>query len=176
MRTILTPCRVPWKVSPSMGCVTLSHAETDVEPECTVVFCGYRVTDEYGQRRVAIEFEQCYYSRTCPLNGGGVDRIGYEVESSRDEAEDYLEWLDREWKATGLCPSPEFYVARESEWLSGLPDPYREGFRHYVVVGRDGYVELVARRFRWREWIWSEGNREDAPAKGPVVDSGEGFA
>ena len=75
MRTILTPCRVPWAVSPSMGCVTLSQAETDVEPECTVVFCGYRLTDEYGQRRVAIEFEQCYYSRTCPLNGGGVDRL-----------------------------------------------------------------------------------------------------
>ena len=39
MKTILTPCRVPWTISPSMSGVTLTHSESDVEPECTVV-CG----------------------------------------------------------------------------------------------------------------------------------------
>ena len=150
------------------------HTETDVEPICTVVLCSHRMTDEWGQRRVAVDFNACYYSRTCPLDGGGVDRIGYEVESSRDGAEDYLVWFDREWRATGLYPNSGFYVARESEWLSSPPERYRDGYKHYVLEGRDGFVELVARRFKWREWIWKEGRREDAPSKGPVVDHGEG--
>ena len=55
-------------------------------------------------------------------------------------------------------------------------DFFRPDFRHYVVDGRDGYVELIARQFRWREWLWTEGEREQAPARGSVVGEGEGPA
>ena len=85
----------------------------------------------------------------------------------------HLDWLRREWKAPGLCPRPGFYVATESEWLSSLPDTRQEGCHHYVVVGRDGYVELIAARFRWREWLWTGGRRDDLAGLGPVADRGE---
>ena len=174
-RTLLTPCPVPWMVSPSTGAVTLNHMETDTEPECTIVFGGGRMSEE-GQldsRRIEIDFEMCHHARTRPLNGG-VDTI-YPVEPTYDgHYEGYLDWLRREWKATGLCPSPGFYVATESEWLSSLPDANQERCRHYVVVGRDGYVELIAERFRWQEWLWTDGRRDDMPERGSAVESGEG--
>ena len=99
----------------------------------------------------------------------------YPVEPTYDgDMSGYLDWLRREWKATGLCPTPGFYVAMESEWLSSLPDSYHEGCHHYVVVGRDGYVELIAHRFRWREWLWTTGHRDDMAGLGAVVESGKG--
>ena len=64
-------------------------------------------------------------------------------------------------------------MATESEWLSSLSGGYQEKCHHYVVVGRDGYVELIAERFRWREWMWTTGHR-DARELGPVVEKGEG--
>jgi hypothetical protein len=67
-----------------------------------------------------------------------------------------------------------FYVAKKSEWLSGLPAMQDAGYHHYVVVGRDGYVELIAERYRWREWPRTTGHREDLAALGAVVESGEG--
>jgi len=85
-----------------------------------------------------------------------------------------LDWLRREWNAKGLCPNPGFYVATESEWLSTFPDADQEGRQHYVVVGRDGYVELIAERFRWREWMWTDGRRDDVARLGPVVETGSG--
>ncbi len=57
-------------------------------------------------------------------------------------------------------------------WLESLPDWFRKDFRHYVVDARDGYVELIALGYRWREWPWAEGHREDAPTRGPVVGEG----
>ena len=179
MPTILTPCRVPWMVAPSMGSVTLQHTETDTEPECTVVFGAGRMTGtgKMDLRRVEIEFDMCDRARTVPLPGGGIKTV-YPVEPSYEgDMSKYLKWLEREWNATGLCPKSGFYVAKDSEWLASLPDWVREnGGSHYVLAGRDGYVELIAKRFRWREWMWPEGRREDAPAAGPVVGSGEGVS
>jgi hypothetical protein len=167
-------------VAPSMGSVTLQHTETDTEPECTVVFGGGRMTKtgKMDLRRVEIEFDMCDYSRTMPLPGGGGLKTVYQVEASYEgDMSKYLKWLEREWNATGLCPHPGFYVAKDSEWLAGLPDRVRDsGGNHYVVAGRDGYVELIAKQFQWREWMWTEGRREDVPDAAPVVGSGEGVS
>ena len=131
-------------------------------------------TGQLDSRRIEIDFKMCHHARTRPLGGGGVDTI-YPVEPSYGgDMNGYLDWLRREWKATGLCPSPGFYVATESEWLSSLPDAHYERSHHYVVVGRDGYVELIAERFRWREWLWTAGLRDDMAGLGPVVERGEG--
>lgn len=96
-RTLLTPCRVPWMVSPSMGSVTLTHVETDVEPECTIMFGAGRMSDE-GQldnRRIEIKFEMACYARVLPLTGG-VDAI-YPVSPTYDgHYSGYLDWLRRE--------------------------------------------------------------------------------
>ncbi len=177
MPTILMPCRVPWMVAPSMGSVTLRHTETDTEPECTVVFGAGRMTatGRTDLRRVEIEFDMCAHARTMPLDGGGITAVYPVVPSYTGDMAKYLKWLEQEWNATGHCPSPGFYVAKDSEWIASLPIRVDDNpDNHYVVVGRDGYVELIARQFRWREWMWEGGRREDAPRAGPIVGSGQG--
>lgn len=179
METILKPCRVPWAISPSTSGITLTHVETDVRPECLVVLGGYRPNEDGRMRdcRVEIEFDLCYYARCGPHDDSAdIESIGYRIAGKfNGDTKDYLKWLEREWKATGSCPDSGFYVATQSAWLASVPEFYQKDFRHYVVDGRDGYVELIARRFKWREWLWEEGHREEAPSKGPVIGSAEGI-
>lgn len=177
METVLKPCRVPWAISPSTSGLTLTHAETDVEPQCTVVLGGGRLQDDgrTDDRRIEIAFRECYFARTGPLpDTVGVEVLGYRViEEHQVPADQYIDWRRREWRATGVCPNSSFYIATQSEWLAGIPKIYREGSNHYVVEGRDSYVELIARGFQWREWKWLGGHREGAPSTGEVVGEGE---
>ena len=43
-----------------------------------------------------------------------------------------------------------------------------------MVDGDNGYVELIAKHFKWREWLWSAGHRDDAVKTGPVIAEGQG--
>lgn len=177
--TILTPCLVPWTISPSSSGITLSHTETDTQPECTVVFGAGRLMANglTDFRRVEIAFEQCYYVRLGPHDDNvGIEAIGYTVDPPLPNSRAEFDDGKRRWRETGHCPWPDFYVATRSAWLEELPEHFRRHSRHYVVDGRDGYVELIAERFRWREWLWTGGLRELAPTKGPPVAEGEGIA
>jgi hypothetical protein len=180
LATILKACRVPWSISPSMSGLTLRHCEADVEPECSVVFGAGRLRDDdrTDSRRVELVFEGCYHVRVGPHSDTeGIEAIGYEiVELFAVDAADYLLQRSRLWRESGFCPDSGFYVALQSAWLAGLPDRFRLGSRHYVVEGPDGYVELIARGFRWREWLWNAGDRESAPSNGPLVGEGDGDA
>jgi hypothetical protein len=179
--TVLKACRVPWMISPSMSGLTLSHCETDGEPECSVVFGAGRLrdnNDRIDSRRVELVFEGCYHARVGPHSDTeSVGAIGYKiVDPFECDAATYLLRKSSLWRESGFCPNSGFYVALESAWLAGLPDRLRFGSRHYVVDGRDGYVELIASHFRWREWLWIECDRESAPSNGPVVGEGDGDA
>ncbi|UJB68236.1 hypothetical protein HRE53_16840 [Acaryochloris sp. 'Moss Beach'] len=117
-----------------------------------------------------ITFSQCYYARVGQNDDSvGIESIGYTIEQTfRNDLEDY----DIRWQRTGNCPDSGFYVAKQSEWLSALAPLFRENFQHYVVDGRDGYVELIAHHFAWKEWIWDQSWEEAANAS--VMSSGEG--
>lgn len=180
VETILAPCSVPWAISPSSSGVTLTHSESDVEPECTVVFGGGHLNEDarVDSRRIEIQFSRCYYARLgYHRDTESIKAIGYKIDPTYNgKMEGYLEWRQREWNATGHCPNSGFYVATKSAWLLSLQDSFQTDFRHYVIDGREGYVELIARRFSWREWLWIDSHREKAPSKGPVVGSGKGVA
>ncbi len=178
METIMIPCRVPWSISRSMSGVTLTHGESDVEPDCLVVFGGGRINGDglVDMRRIELTFRMCYFARLSPHEDTeGIEAIGYRMEPAYEgRMGDYLKWRSHKWTMTGLCPDSGFYFAAKSAWLASLPAFFHTNFRHYVVDGRDGYVELIASGFKWREWLWSDGHREDAPSKVPPVASGEG--
>lgn len=180
MQTILTPCQVPWAISPTTSGVTLTHSESDVEPECSVVLGAGRLTDDdrTDDRRIEITFNFCCFARVGPHSDDvGIEAIGYRIEPTYDgEMKEYLCWRSRQWRSSGTCPDSGFYVAQQSIWLASLPKFFQSDFRHYVIDGRDGYVELIARRYRWREWLWVDCHREKAPLNGPIVGSGEGIA
>lgn len=155
-----------------MSGITLFHSESDRAPECTVVFGAGRLQDNgrTDSRRVEIIFDLCYHARIGPLSDrGGIEEVGYSVITQIDcPVADYLAERERQWRATGFCPHSGFYVATKSAWLQSLPDV--QGSKHYVVVGRDGYVEVIARSFKWREWLWLSGHREATTADDPVAD------
>ena len=180
MNAILKPIPVPWSVSPSMSGVTLIHSETYVAPECTVILGANRMSTEghLESCRVDIAFSLSYFAKVGPHNDSeSIESIGYTVKDQYEGgAASYIEWRNRAWRASGKCLDSGFYVAEHSEWIMTLPPFFHRDFRHYVIDGRDGYVELIARRFSWKAWLWSSGNRDEAPMKGPVLDSGEEIA
>jgi hypothetical protein len=163
-----------------MSGLTLRHCETDVEPECSVVFGGGRLRgdDIVDSRRIELIFEGCYYARVGPKSDTeGIDALGYEVvEPFEFDAANYFSQRSSSWRETGFCPGSGFYFAVRSAWLAELPDRLRLDSQHFFLDGREGYVELIARRYKWREWLWNEGERESAPSKGPVVAEGHGEA
>ncbi len=179
METILKPCRVPWDVSPSMSGVTLIHSESDTEPECSVIFGGMSMNQvgKVDSRRIEVIFKHGYYTRTGYHNDDdvAVEILNYKVDFYEEKMNDYLSWRTKKWKESGLCPDPSFYVAKQSGWLSTLPSIFQEGFFHYIIDGRDGYVEIIAKGYKWREWLWNSHHRDEAPSKGPVVRSGKGI-
>ena len=177
METILSPYQVPWAISPTMSGVTLIHSESDIKPTCEVVFGAGRLTSEgrIDMRRISMIFTGCYFARTgfhddCE----GVESIGYKVNypGMHEEGSEYLVWRKEYWLREGYCPDSGLYKAESSEWLSSIPERFRANSQHYVVDGRDGYVELIAQGFQWSEWLWERGLRDELPAKESIVASG----
>jgi hypothetical protein len=176
--TIQTPCLVPWKISPTASAVTLLHTETDVAPECTVLVGAGRLRDDgkVDLRRIEITFDSCYFTRGGPHGDTeGIEALGYEVDPRRETID--VERFSSAWQASGFCPDSGFYVAKRSSWLQSVPQIYRSGARHYVVDGRDGYVELIARGFRWRERVYTRDwtiMSGDLAFDGAILGEGEG--
>ncbi len=177
METILVPCRVPWAISPTASGVTLIHTETDIAPVCEVVFGAGRLSEsnKTDLRRVAITFSHCYYTRTGYHDDSvGVDSLGYRIDYPEPlpKISDFLDWRNDRWRSEGICPTPGFFFAESSEWLASLPEQFQQDSQHYVIDGRDGYVEVIARGFEWREWIWKDGLRDDVPSTESIEDQG----
>lgn len=175
-KTVLVPCPVPWRVSPSMSGLTLTHAEDD-EPECTVVFGGGRPNRDglSDHRRIEITFHSCTESRFRFLGDEyelGSEGFTLDSPAERFHAADpanYLAWLMQTWQRDGLCPQSGFWIAVEP--LESDPHARRRR-HHYVIAGRNGYIELFAEAYSWKEWIWEDANSEDVPASYPVVATG----
>ena len=155
MTTTLKSCRVPWDVSASPG-VTLVHQEGEVAPECKVAFCGSRLGagDLLDMVQVQITFHAAWHARVAPkFDQSDIESEGFEVPDAYigGTAGDYLEWRQTAWREQGVCPDASFYVATRSDWLETMPKETTSRSRHYVVCGRDGYAEILAEGFSWRE-------------------------
>jgi hypothetical protein len=164
-----------------MSGVTLTHTETDVEPECTVVFGGGRLRDDdlLDDCRIELTFQSAYYARAGWHDDDvGIEAIGYTitgVEPFHGAPHEYVAWAADRWRKLGCCPDPGVYVATRSDWLSEIQPRWRRiPLRHYVIDGRDGYAEVLAERFTWREWSWRGGSRDDIANMAPIA-TGDGI-
>ena len=160
METSLRNCKVPWSISPSASGVTLIHEETDVAPNCRVVLGGGRLQQDgrTDWRRIELVFELAYFTRTTPHDdSASTSDYGFDVVDGYDgDMELYVQWRQRQWTETGLCPNSGFYIAESSDWLDSIPNRYRESCNHYLLDGGDGHVELLASNYRWAEWAVDE--------------------
>jgi len=173
MSTILKPCSVPWSISPSGGGLTLTHTQDD-EPECSVVFNGWRANEKHD-RRIELDFIlPHYYIRTgYHSDRENIEAIGYKIDDGYDgPPNEHHNWIMNHWETKGICLNSGFYYAIESDWLDSLK--LSDGFRHYVVDDRDGYVELIAQSFTWKEWIWMAGHRDDVVKTSEAINTGKG--
>lgn len=178
MTVVLTPCRVPWAVSPSMSGLTLLHSESDVEPECSITFGGGRLGDDglTDIRSIELQFKLASYTRTAPKGDDeDIEASGFSVSGGFEgPVEDYLNWLRRTWRSTGFCPNSGFYIVANSEWLRSVRKMYGYAPRHYLLAGRDGFIEVIADSYCWREWLWNDGERHASIDPKRIVATGSG--
>jgi hypothetical protein len=69
------------------------------------------------------------------------------------EGETIAEYLARDeayWLQTGLSPNPGMYEVEGSDWLAELGCEGRN-LHHYLILGHDEFVEVLAEGWRWEE-------------------------
>lgn len=159
--------------------VTLTHADTDVLPMCSAEFGAIvaRPTRPYGEFWVKVDFELAAFAAAKPRRDDEdtFDVSGYDLAAKRRNGGDAgMEQEEAEWLRTGLCPDPRFYFSTDSTWLDAERRSWAQRQRtrrrpeeavHFLLDGRDGYVEILAAGFRWRAWPRA------APVMSTVTDS-----
>jgi hypothetical protein len=153
-------------------------------PECSVEFGTMmpRPTPPYEEFWVRLDFELAAFASTKPHRDDEnlLNVSGYNI-VPRARANDYAaSQNDRaEWLRTGICPDPSFYFSVDSRWLETersswaarqRTDRQPENAVHFLLDGRDGYVEILASGFRWR--AWRQGRPRLSAVSGEPVMSG----
>ncbi len=154
-------CPLPWQIWP-WG-LQLTHADTDTLPECSVEFGAMivRPTGPYEQFWVRVDFELAAFASAKPRRDDEplADVTGYDIVPRRrvHDAGD----RDAEWLRSGTCPDPGVYFSTDSALLAASRVPWSERQRtnkppeaavHFLLDGRDAYLEILAAGFSWRAW------------------------
>jgi hypothetical protein len=164
MRDSFRVCTLPWRIWP-WG-VRLTHSDTDMTPECSVEFGAMvvRPTCPYEELWVKVEFELAGFASAKPHRDDEdlFEVAGYNlVPNQAGEADGSWRLRDDEWLRTGICPDPGFYFSTDSEWLVANRASWASRQRtskghaeavHFLLDGRDGYVEILASGFIWHAW------------------------
>jgi hypothetical protein len=174
-------CTLPWAIWP-WG-IRLTHSDTDMRPECSVEFGAMlpRPTPPYEELWVKVEFELAAFASARPhRDDEDLDDVsGYDiVPRRRDESSGQRPYRDTaDWLRTGCCPDPSFYFSIDSRWLETERRSWAARQRtsrapedavHFLLDGRDGYVEIVASGFTWQ--AWHQGRpRADAVTGEPIM-------
>lgn len=77
-----------------------------------------------------------------------------QVKCTWDGEQDIDEWLyafKKLWRETGMCPDPRIYQVEDSEWLRSIGSCLGTEWKHYLVVGHDNYVEVIAKSCKWEK-------------------------
>lgn len=64
--------------------------------------------------------------------------------------DDYLQRTAEEWLRSGICPNARMYVVEKSPWIRELGSEYY-GASHFLLLGHDAYVEIIADKWEWQE-------------------------
>ena len=150
-RPRLEPLPVGWMASPSVPHLQLSaHEDLVASPTVVSLFATF-VDGSFA--RVQVEFRDALWVRWSPSHSdlevvaesdydwSGVPRLevgpAYQDSALR---------LREQWRASGICPDSRVYEVGNSPWVEGLGHPTAGGLahRHFLVLGHDAYVELLA--------------------------------
>lgn len=164
MANVFESCQLPWRIWP-WG-LDLAHSDTDLTPECSVEFGGMiaQPTLPYRALWVRVEFTLAAFVMAKPHRDDErlSDVTGYDIVAHR-EPFSYEMWdrKESEWLESGVCPDPSFYFSTDSDWLETVRDQWAARQRtsmtaddavHFLLDGRDGYLEIAAAGFSWKAW------------------------
>jgi hypothetical protein len=142
-----------------------------------------RPTRPYKQVWVKVDFARAAFAAAKPRRDDEnlSDVSGYDIVPQRRNGRyDSYERREIEWLQTGVCPDPGFYYSTSSTWLATERQSWANRQRsvagpevaiHFVVNGRDGYVEILASGFSWR--AWRQGNPVLSEIQGDPELSGQ---
>lgn len=151
-------CELPWRIWP-WG-LDLSHSDTDVVPECSVEFGAMIVRPSPSDEEiwVRVDFELAAFASAKPhRDDERLEAVtGYEI----DVGVEYSR-MREVWLGSGRCPDPKIYFSTSSAWLDACRGSWARRQRtsrsgseavHFLLDGRDGYLEILAAGFSWRAW------------------------
>jgi hypothetical protein len=142
-----------------------------------------RPTRPYEEYWVRVDFELAAFASTKPHRDDEdlLEVTGYDiVPKRRAGGYDGVQRDQAEWLRTGICPDPSFYFSADSRWLQterlSWAARQRTSLRpedavHFLLNGRDGYIEILASGFSWR--AWRPGRPLRSAVSGEPVMSGE---
>ena len=150
-RPSVKPIQLPWTISTSVSNLSLSFGEgRDCIVQCDAFF-GHHAESQF--QRVEIVFERAICCRMLTYHSDYEIPYAEEYDWGNilDRPKTHAElraWLmarAQRWGATGDCTDPNFYSVEQSPWAS----EYRDLFRHFLLLGTDNYVEVLALGIRW---------------------------
>jgi hypothetical protein len=174
-------CRLPWSIWPWGISLTHSDTDTRPECSVEFGGMLPRPTPPYEELWVRVEFESAAFASAKPHRDDEelAEVTGYDIVPRRKEPEVGLsgglrevlratadvanrrEQEQKRWIETGACPDPGFYFSMDSGWLEAERNSWAARQRtshgpgdgvHFLLDGRDGYVEILASGFSWQAW------------------------
>ena len=178
-KEVLAPVLVPWKISPSVPHLHL-HSSTEGKPvaatfigffkcEAATDTTGLVVVNDPGAfvradtasdakyRLVQVLFKEGLHAKHQPAVSENevISEDAYDwshVPSGihgGETAEESVARVHNQWISTGNCPDPSMYEVRGSKWLTAMGLDAAD-WRHYVLLGHDDYIEVIARGWQWQ--------------------------
>lgn len=174
MMPILVPVSVPWRIELACPMLHLEAFEIAGEPPVSVsmwVDCITTASDSIREQsspigldwriaRIKISFTNAIWPRMCEAFSDGevIPEANYDwsripIRLGTDEDHDaYLTRYHNWCIEHGRCPDPRMYEVVNSEWREALPPILASaGYRHFIMLGHDAYVEVVAKNWSWEE-------------------------
>lgn len=163
----LQPLCVPWQISSSTPNMEIHSKSVGGVNHGRIVFLGcFGIATELCARhgrfgQVAVTLDWTVGIRMYPdFSEQDTGRLtGYDwsaIPKFRDANggfSNYVELFHAQWNFTNICPNPSVYVLEESEWTRqmgyGKDGPPQLQFNHYIFLGDDYNVEVLARSLEW---------------------------
>jgi hypothetical protein len=159
----LHPLIVPWQISPSTPSLGFATRNIDGINHGYVTFMGFlgemtNLCAQHGRyKQVAVVLEQVQFAKLYPdRSASDSARVeGYDwslVPNFADEHNSLKGAIRRfhdQWNATDICPQPSAFTVCDSDLLRDLRIPV-DTFKHYVFLGDDFNVEVVAKSMTWQ--------------------------
>ena len=163
----LDPLKVPWQISPSTPHLGVNTRSLDGVNHGFVTFMGFlgentRLYAEHGAYCQIAVILDCIvgvrmYPDFSPEDSARLESYDWksipEYYGNDGSLGSHVKQFHEHWNATDTCPDPSAYLVCDSEWLRRLGfssnDPSHLRFQHYLFLGNDYNIEIIAKSFRW---------------------------